>query len=303
MKLKRFTRRVFAPVLALILGLSVTLMAPVGMDANSSPWDENETEMDFFEPETPEDPDLGDENETPEDIFTEPVMPEDPDLRDENEMPEDIFEPETPEDAVKPGTPEPEAPLYPITPVIPIRPFLPTRPVFPSLPEYPISPPILPELPLEKNENEQYGLGSLLGSIHNPLPDHLTLELWVEGAEAPAYTITATSGSFAFTDVEPGTYILKISGQKYAGREFTITTTEEALELLDALQLNLKGDLNGDGDVNVIDVARVYSHICGVVSITDDYIQSCAKVTEGEAIDIADVARLYAHVKGTKPLW
>lgn len=132
MKLKRFTRRVFAPVLALLLGLSVTLMAPVGMDANSSPWDENETEMDFFEPETPEDPDLGDENETPEDIFTEPVMPEDPDLRDENEMPED---------SVKPGTPEPEAPLYPITPGKPIRPFLPTRPVFPSLPEYPISPP------------------------------------------------------------------------------------------------------------------------------------------------------------------
>ena len=61
--------------------------------------------------------------------------------------------------------------------------------------------------------------------------------------------------------------------------------------------------LLGDGNVNVLDLARVYSHVRGSIPLKDDYTKACAKLTSGDEINISDAARLYAHVKGTKPLW
>jgi predicted acyltransferase (DUF342 family) len=82
-----------------------------------------------------------------------------------------------------------------------------------------------------------------------------------------------------------------------------ITITEDTQELTQDTHLNLQGDITGDDNVNVGDVAKVYAHVRGSAPLTDEYTKSCAKVTVGEEITVGDTARIYAHVRGTKNLW
>ena len=165
----------------------------------------------------------------------------------------------------------------------------------------------LPEIPEEdvKPEKPEKHHGRIHGNIHSS-KQHcsiLTLELWLEGSATPVYTITVENGNYTFDGVEPGTYLLKISGRKHVSRTLIITITEDSLELAQDIQLNLQGDLTGDGNVNVGDVAKVYAHVKGTVPLTDEYTRSCAKVTDSEEITIGDAAKIYAHVRGSKTLW
>ena len=333
MNIKHPIRPLLSLTLALALVLSITLIAPMDAGAQAEDptaatyfYDENETEMDVFEdptePETPyydeneteedvfEDPTepetpYYDENETTEDVFEDPTEPETP-YYDENETEEDVFEyPEAPAEPEEPEAGRPVIPFLPGRPYQPVTPVYPVRPDLPSHPEIPIVP-VKPDLPVEKNEEtkpEESLRGGLCGNVHTPHQENLTLELWVVGADAPAYTLIAEDGSFTFENVEPGTYILKVIGRKHASRIFTVTVTEEVVELPEQLHLHLRGDLDGDGNANVLDLARVYSHVRGSTLLTDDYAKVCAKLTSGDEINISDAARLYAHIKGTKPLW
>ena len=62
----------------------------------------------------------------------------------------------------------------------------------------------------------------------------------------------------------------------------------------------LQPDRNGDGHVDIVDVAMLYKQVRSSTALTGNDTQPR---TEGESPDILDVARLYAYVKGTKPLW
>ena len=63
----------------------------------------------------------------------------------------------------------------------------------------------------------------------------------------------------------------------------------------------LPGDVNGDGERNIIDVSAHYAYVKGTPPLDSGFLPY-ADVNGDGNVDIADTARLYAHVKGTKPL-
>ena len=68
------------------------------------------------------------------------------------------------------------------------------------------------------------------------------------------------------------------------------------------LTLNKVGDMNGDGKVNAIDVARANAHAKGVSSLSG-YALDCVDVNGDGKVNAIDVALINAHSKGVKSLW
>ena len=64
----------------------------------------------------------------------------------------------------------------------------------------------------------------------------------------------------------------------------------------------LLGDVDGNGKVNIGDVAKVNAHVKGASLLTDPYWLECANVNGGK-LNIGDSASLYAHIRGTKKLY
>jgi hypothetical protein len=63
--------------------------------------------------------------------------------------------------------------------------------------------------------------------------------------------------------------------------------------------LVVKGDINGDGNTNTLDTAKVYSHVRRSSMITDPIALFAADTTGSGTINIVNVAMIYAHVKKT----
>ncbi len=70
----------------------------------------------------------------------------------------------------------------------------------------------------------------------------------------------------------------------------------------DGVELHLYGDINGDGKVNIVDVARANAHAKNTKTL-EDYDFSVCDVSGDGNVNIVDVARMNAHVKNTKSLW
>ena len=64
--------------------------------------------------------------------------------------------------------------------------------------------------------------------------------------------------------------------------------------------VSLPGDVNGDGKVNIMDVAKLYAHIKGTLLIEDETQLRQADLTGDGNVNILDIAKLYTSVKGTE---
>jgi hypothetical protein len=137
--------------------------------------------------------------------------------------------------------------------------------------------------------------GSLTGSIS--AQGDVTLELSQDGVVTS--TVTA-SGSYSFDAVAPGAYTLTVSKENHVTRQYTVTV-EDGAAVLD-VKLHLIGDIDGNGKINVGDVAKVIGHIKNTAPLTDEYQLLCANVNGG-SLNMGDTASLYAHIKGTKTLY
>jgi hypothetical protein len=69
------------------------------------------------------------------------------------------------------------------------------------------------------------------------------------------------------------------------------------------LKIHLKGDIDGNGKINVGDTTKVYSHVKKTALITDEYMLLCADVSGDGRINVGDTTKVYAHVKKTNLLW
>ena len=67
--------------------------------------------------------------------------------------------------------------------------------------------------------------------------------------------------------------------------------------------MGLIGDITGDGNVNMGDVAKLYAHIKGTSVLTDKNDIKCCDITGDGNVNMGDVAKLYAHIKGTSKLY
>lgn len=107
-------------------------------------------------------------------------------------------------------------------------------------------------------------------------------------------------GKYSITELEAGTYTLKISGGKYAPREYSVTV--DSSNVTHDVSLNPYGDINSDGKVTTADVGMANSHAKGIKLLTD-YQFVCADVTKDGAITTADVGRINSHAKSINNLW
>lgn len=124
----------------------------------------------------------------------------------------------------------------------------------------------------------------------------LTLSLGSELLE----TVTAGNGSYTFSNLLPGTYTLTATALNHVSRSYTLTITD--LDLTQSVTLHLIGDVDGNGKVNIGDVAKINAHIKGTALLTDPYTLECANVNGGK-LNVGDSATLYGHIRGTKRLY
>ena len=126
----------------------------------------------------------------------------------------------------------------------------------------------------------------------------VTLRLLENGTEID--NVTSTDGTYSFSSVSPGTYTIEVSKLNHATRTYEITVERE--DITEALKIHLKGDINGDGRVNVSDVGKANAHAKKTKSL-EGYEFSCADINGDGRINISDVGKMNAHAKKTVPLW
>ncbi len=124
-----------------------------------------------------------------------------------------------------------------------------------------------------------------------------------EGTVIREIYISGDSTEITFNMVSDGEYTITVERENYATRKYTVITTEEDdLTVSTSFSLNLVGDINGDGKVNMVDVARVNAAAKGI-SALEGYASDCADVNGDGKINMIDVAAMNAHAKGITALW
>ena len=126
----------------------------------------------------------------------------------------------------------------------------------------------------------------------------VTLRLLTNGTEIDK--VTSTDGTYSFSSVSPGTYTIEVSKLNHATRTYEITVERE--DITEALKIHLKGDINGDGRVNVSDVGKANAH-AKKTKFLEGYEFVCADINGDGTINISDVGKINAHAKKTLPLW
>lgn len=131
--------------------------------------------------------------------------------------------------------------------------------------------PDIPEVP--ENENNQEGEKIVMSGLWLELSPTVTAEEIVE--KYPNAIITDLSANIT-TKICTG-YNISIDGASYV--------------------LVKKGDVNGDGAVNVIDVVEILNHIKEEIMMTDENKLEAAKVNCNEEISVVDVVKLLNYIK------
>ena len=132
--------------------------------------------------------------------------------------------------------------------------------------------------------------------------DEITLTLVKADDTDIAYetVVTGNSAEYVFDGLIEGTYTLTVSKNNHASRTYEVVVGTE--DVSQNVKIHLKGDINGDGKVNTIDVSRINAHAKGT-SVLTGYDAASADANGDGRVNTIDVARANAHAKGTTPLW
>ena len=129
----------------------------------------------------------------------------------------------------------------------------------------------------------------------------VTLKLSEAGGEnASVVTVTGNESEYVFENITSGTYTLEISKENHVTRAYEIIVNDENVTC-DA-KIHLMGDINGDGKVNTLDVARANANARGGTALLG-YEFACSDTTGDGKVNTIDVARINAHAKGVTMLW
>ena len=140
------------------------------------------------------------------------------------------------------------------------------------------------------------------------LPTQLTTYVSdnADGSDASVFTSGSLNG---YDSVEIATLLSgKISGvtsttetlvhiYETGNGTYSFTAPAGVTEVL----LVVKGDVSGDGRVNMGDVSKLYAHIKGTNMLTGVTLFT-ADISDDGRINMGDVSKLYAHIKGTNLL-
>lgn len=124
----------------------------------------------------------------------------------------------------------------------------------------------------------------------------MTLKLLDDGTQIlQTVGVVGNSGSYVFEEVEDGVYTLTASKYQHAPRQYQVTVSGGAVT--QDVKLCLKGDVTGDGKINVGDTSKTYSHVRKTNLLTDDYAISCADLTGDGRLNVGDTSKIYSAVR------
>ena len=151
-------------------------------------------------------------------------------------------------------------------------------------------------------ENGKILVGSVLtGNLTSLFTDgnnDVTLVL-KNGAEV-VDELSVTNNAYAFDSVSPGEYTLTVEKENHATRTYTIIVGDEDIAL--DVKLNLIGDIDGNGSVNMMDYLKAKQHSQGK-TLLEDYAFDCADVSGDNKVNMMDYIKLKQHAQGINSLW
>ncbi len=131
----------------------------------------------------------------------------------------------------------------------------------------------------------------------------VTIELLDGETVVDAKTVTGNSGTYAFENVEAGTYTLRVSKSKHAVREYEITVADA--DVTQDAAIWLYGDVTADGIVNAGDTLQINRKISNLSSVFNqtadaDYRFKVANVTnlvmDDVILNAADILQINRKV-------
>ena len=140
--------------------------------------------------------------------------------------------------------------------------------------------------------------GGITGTVTSKGNPHgkVTLTLVHQEDTQSVYTAVAGSnGSYVLEDVQDGQYTLQASKHNHVTREYAVTVTDGTLT--QDVQLRLRGDVNGDGMINMGDFAMTYAYIRGAAQLGDDYTKGCADMNRDGGINMGDASNIYGVIR------
>ncbi len=129
-----------------------------------------------------------------------------------------------------------------------------------------------------------------------------TVEIMKDGKTLDIVSVAGEGvKEFYFDSVPNGDYTLRVMKFNHVEREYDITVDNCQITDLE-LKIHLYGDINGDGKLNTLDVARANSH-AKRVSLISGYEFACADVNFDGKLNTIDVAMMNSHAKKVNTLW
>ena len=111
---------------------------------------------------------------------------------------------------------------------------------------------------------------------------------------------TGTGEHFMISGITPGSYTLTITKKNHVEYCCDVNIRPDMNKL--QLQINLLGDANGDGKVNMGDVAQTFGYVRGAGQLSD-YAIECVDTNDDGKVNMGDIARIFSHARGGKSLW
>lgn len=139
--------------------------------------------------------------------------------------------------------------------------------------------------------------------------DLLKAEIIKEGETVPAHFVELTGSknekgeivlAYSFDAIPDGTYTLRVSKPDHITREYTVTVNGGNAQQ-DA-KIHLKGDVNGDGRINISDVSKASLHV-KCKKLLADYEFACADINGDGRVNISDTSRINLYAKGKISRW
>ena len=132
--------------------------------------------------------------------------------------------------------------------------------------------------------------------------DDVTLCLVESGASEPSYecVVKGKNAAYSISGVLPGNYTLRVMKKNHVTREYAVTVGTQ--DTVQDVKIHLKGDVDGNGRVNIKDLNAVKAHI-NETAILSDYAFKCADIDENGKVNVRDSNSIKAHINETKPLW
>lgn len=136
----------------------------------------------------------------------------------------------------------------------------------------------------------------LSGKVTSAGEGEVTLELLREGNPVCSQSVTGKTAEYSLSGVIAGQYTLSVSKEGHVTREYQVTigASDSTLDV----KICLRGDVTGDGRINVGDVSVTYAHCKRTLLINDSYILACADYNSDGRVNVGDTSTIYATIKG-----